>query len=162
MKITVRNAALKPLLEAFVALCAAAPPAKIAARAHRNRRVVAEALVPVQEQHNQVLLAHGAEHYRTDDGGRGIRLDPSAPGYGAALAEIRPLLEDEVELELQQIPLDEMADVRIARGGDHLGLLIDLGLATEGDELPEDDVVAVRPPAARSSKANGRRPAGRV
>lgn len=151
MKITVKHHLLAPLFHAFQAFCAADLSARWGARFDRNRDAVAKALVPVEQRQEKVCLEHGAKRTRT-----GLTLEADAPGYAQALAELRALMDDEVEVELQTIPLEEIEDVHVPRAGDHVGLLLRLGIVTEPPASEEE-----LPPAVAARARNGKKAAHR-
>lgn len=156
MKVTVKNGRLGSLFSAFAAICAAGAPGWLGVRAYRNRKTTEEAGRPVSDQEQRIALAHGGKL-----AGGGWEIPSGAPSR-AAHAELRALYDDEVELELQEIPLADLEALRMERAGDHIGLLIELGIATEPEGPADDEIpaaIAERAKPARSSKANGRKPA---
>lgn len=159
MKIKTKNGMLAKLYAAFGAICAANAPGWVGVRAHRNRKAVADSLAPVEATEGRIMLAHGAKSSMTPTG-PALVIAPG-PDAVAANAELTPLWDDDVELELQEIPLEELQQLRMERAGDHIGLLMDLGIASvpaeEGAGIPS--AVAERVAPGRNGKAKGGRPA---
>jgi len=142
-----KNAVLEPLAEALVALAAPSNPlpAVVAGRVYRARQAVLQALAPLVEAKKRVLLQHGAT---TNEGGD-IRLEPGDEGHDAAVADLIPLMQEEVEVDMPPaIVLADIADAKLS--GHHVGVLLELGVVSDG----EAKVLPMRP---RSGKAKGKR-----
>ena len=131
------NGVLAPVLDDLAALAELDIDARPAARICRSVEAVAAALAPVQKQHAAVLRKNGAKAKQNEHGVENLSLDPTDPGYAAAMEELVPLFADEVEVAVYPISLDEdLRGVRVKPK--HLARLLALGIVTQAEPDPEN------------------------